>query len=226
MNSDQRSQAGRGEIPEHQSDHRNPHDAGVPSEARWTSRVTWHNTIFTAVVSVVCVVLGGFGGKFLWASPANNSTSAPLNVTINRLPDGIIEYPYQTLSGTVTGLQPGQMVWTFSQFASSDDPNNATKFYPDTGPCEVNEARHTWVCPKMVIGDPGSAGVGTYKIWVSVVSDEDALKITQKITCTDNAYELLQNPNANVSNCDMSVSDYSPPSVGSVNASTIAKRVD
>src|SRR5215831_6360193 len=181
----------------------------VSPDARFSSRATirsgWIAGISAIIAAVIAVVLTlAFGPN----TSSSSQGDVPLSVSIDHLPKNEISFPYQTLTGTVRGLKAGEMIWTFSQYPSSKNPNYASKFFPDTGPCVVNEAKHTWACNRMTIGDPGEVGV--YRIWVSVVSDEEALMISQKITCADNATLPPSQVQGNPFNCDTSVSGYDP----------------
>lgn len=181
-------------------------------------------TIIAAISAVLVGVWTGSPSKGANTIISGSSATAAeqLSVTIKPLRGGRINYPYQTLSGYVSGLGQGQEIWTFSQFPPSNNSNRKSLFYPDTGPCEVAKAKHTWTCTDMTIGDLDETG--TYEIWVSVISDQQALDLTQKITCASNAVKLRTDPAITSLGCDTSIAGFFPPNIDGAYADTIAER--
>lgn len=121
------------------------------------------------------VILAGAGvvGAIIQAHAGPASPAAPLgarSISIDPTKDGAISYP-TALEGDVSGLQPGEMVWTFNQPA--DNPEAVT--YPNSGPCVVDYDHKRWKCSHIYIGAP--PGRGGYRIWAAVVNERQAFDI-------------------------------------------------
>lgn len=141
-----------------------------------------------AVVAIVVALLSLGGNVFqgLTRSTTGHNSSAPVQVVLDPIQnpsDGSSINGYVDISGSVSGLKPGQMVWTFNEpYNSQGNPSGS--YFPNTGPCEVSG--DTWHCSHIAIGAVGGgpiAGLGRYRIWAAVVSDSDAFSIVTAIRC-------------------------------------------
>jgi hypothetical protein len=143
--------------------------------AKTARRNTWLTVIGGILVAAIT------GGLTYYAGHGSN-TGIPRPVSQLTLgsfgaPNGDSNIPWEvSLSGPVSGLKPGQMVWTFNEFLKTPGT-----YYPDTGPCAVNAG--TWRCDHVHIGTGGKDGLGKYRIWAVVVSSSDAFKIVATLRC-------------------------------------------
>jgi hypothetical protein len=129
------------------------------------------------------VLTGTITGLATYYASHNSSTSgasgsaSQLALGPFEAPNGDSNIPWTiSLSGPVSGLKPGQMVWTLNE--SLKTPGI---YYPDTGPCSVSAG--TWTCTDLHIGIEGKSGLGKYRIWAVVVSSSDAFEIVDEIRC-------------------------------------------
>lgn len=111
-------------------------------------------------------------------------SSAPVQLgPITSPVDGDQVGPYVNLRGSVSGLNPGQMVWTFFEpFTGRGRPTGA--YYPDRGPCPV--VGQAWACDHIGLGYTGTASkssIGQYIIWAVVVNSQEAFNIVSTIRC-------------------------------------------
>ncbi len=93
-----------------------------------------------------------------------------MSVTINAPDTGAIHY-VGSYSGTFSGLQPGQTIWTFNQPVGKNGDISPTTF-PDNGPCNVNLATKTWNCSDTYVGNPSDTG--TYRVCAAILSPAEA----------------------------------------------------
>ena len=102
-----------------------------------------------------------------WTSPLNGSTISHI---VN-------------LSGSVSGLKPGDMVWTFNEPLFPNARGGI--YYPDTGPCLVQS--ETWTCNSVAIGPKYTKDsrkvLGPYRIWAVVLDEADAFDVVARIRC-------------------------------------------
>jgi hypothetical protein len=143
-------------------------------------------TIIAAIIVAVASVAGVFfiGRATSGASPvptAPGASHSPASVVITEPPAGNTTFK-TTLSGDVSNLQSGQLIWTFVQAV-----NNNNSFSPDTypteGPCSVNYNNGTWICSGVYIGDPKDTG--TYRVCAAVVDSSDAFAIVELLEQTE-----------------------------------------
>ena len=114
--------------------------------------------------------------------PTTPAPSGPVKVTIDQAPGDIRRVAQlDTYTGTVRNLKRGQMVWLFNQplTTANGKPVDNTTIYADSGPCVVDEEAAGWTCQMIGVGEEGAAGVGRYKIWVSVVDESQAFELVQ-----------------------------------------------
>jgi hypothetical protein len=135
-------------------------------------------TRLTVIGGIVVALIAGFAAYY--AHGSNTNASEPVSqVTLGTFgaPNGDSNIGWTVdLSGSVSGLQTGQMIWTFNE--SLRTPGT---FYPDTGPCSVNA--DIWTCDGVHIGSEGKVGLGKYRIWAVVVSTSDAFNIVTTLRC-------------------------------------------
>ena len=140
---------------------------------------------WTAISAVIVALISLAGNIF--QAVHNNGGSTPTAVKPELGPFGPPNGDSNigqvvNLSGPVSGLARGQMVWTFNEPLR---PNGGTVF-PNTGPCEVSGK--TWTCNNIFIGESPTtrnpkAGQGRYLIWAAVVSEQDAFDIVSHLRC-------------------------------------------
>lgn len=91
-------------------------------------------------------------------------TIGPPTVKINDPAEGA-SVPYELdISGTATGLRPGEVVWLF------DHQDRDPELYPEDFPCPVEEDG-TWFCPDVIIGEENDDR--RYEV-VAVIADAEA----------------------------------------------------
>lgn len=133
--------------------------------------------IVAAVIAAAAGVVGGFIGNASTSGPgpgsaASNPKGRIVNTIVTITPPitGDIRFE-STLSGHVSDLQKGNMIWTFFQVIQSSgqvDPMT----YPTNGPCTVNFSKGTWACPDVYVGKQKDSG--TYRICVAVINFSEA----------------------------------------------------
>jgi hypothetical protein len=140
--------------------------------------------IGAAAAIVVAVV--GLGGTFLSGDKSSDpkatasvtgpspTPSPELAVTLNAIPKGRIAGAGDELTGTITGQGLNQMVWLYSErLEDRDGPVKVRDVFAKIGPCDVTGK--TWICSNVAVG-PKDNGQGTYRVWVTVVDDRQALQ--------------------------------------------------
>jgi hypothetical protein len=143
-------------------------------------------TIIAAVIlasgGVVGVVIGratASGGAS--ASTAPDASHGTASVTITEPPSGDVTFNTK-LSGNVSNLQRGELIWTFAQ-AVNNGGSFSPETYPTTGPCTVNYTNSTWICSNVYIGDTKDSG--TYRVCAAIVNFSDTFTIVQLLENTD-----------------------------------------
>jgi hypothetical protein len=141
-------------------------------------------------VAVVAPIVTGFVTRAHTVQPERTITASPpipapkpLRLAITSPTHGADVGKFINVTGSVTGLQPGDLIWTF------DEPYNANgrptgMFYPNLGPCPVDGT--TWRCDGIGLGDTGTAsstGVGQYIVWAVAVDSREAFNIVSTIRC-------------------------------------------
>ena len=137
----------------------------------------------------ILVALLALGGNVFLALHNGTTTQSPRvarKVVLGQIQtpsDGSSISGYIDISGSVSGLKPGEMVWTFNvPYNAQGAPSGS--YFPNTGPCNVESG--TWHCNHIAIGavGPGSShNLGRYDIWATVVSDSDAFSIVNTLRC-------------------------------------------
>lgn len=128
-------------------------------------------------LGTVILASAGVAGALIQAHAGSTTPAAPFGVrsiSIDPTKDGTISYP-TALEGDVSGLQPGEMVWTFNQ--PTDNP--AAVVYPNSGPCVVDYDHKRWRCSRTYIGAP--ADRGGFRIWAAVVNEEQAFETVEAL---------------------------------------------
>lgn len=154
--------------------------------ARIAAKSARSQTRWTAVGGVLVALIAAFA-TYLAAKPSDAGTSPPpaarLTIGWNNQQDGSDVGQFINASGPVSGLKRGELVWTFNQPLFPKGGNHL--YYPNTGPCAV--AAGTWTCNDIDIGGAGDEitkkGLGKYRVWVVVVSEQDAFGIVTHIRC-------------------------------------------
>src|ERR1700733_4579896 len=98
-----------------------PPGAPVSADAKEGARAVRHSALIASITALAVAAITGTTTYFIGRNTAPVKSDPPsesLSISIDPLDGGEIDYPYQTLTGSVTGLRAGQMVWTFSQFAT------------------------------------------------------------------------------------------------------------
>jgi hypothetical protein len=140
--------------------------------ARRTARLALVGVIIAPIITGVSIYLASHTSSANTAGQTDQLTLGPFGP-----PNGDSNIPWTiSLSGPVSGLRGGQVVWTFNE--SLAEPR---VYYPNTGPCSISTG--TWTCPILHIGAKGRAGIGKYRIWAVVVSSSDAFKIVDELRC-------------------------------------------
>jgi hypothetical protein len=159
--------------------------AGPPSgpspDAIAQSRSIWRSAWLQAASIVVAALIGA--AAVYQFGPRQSTTTAPpaLGVIISPSNDSTVGNPIPELSGRVSNLRPGEMVWTFNAPQSQGGA-----YYPNTGPCPVTGG--VWTCHNIYLGPAATPqnprlGNGNYVIWAVIVSDSDAFDIVTHLRC-------------------------------------------
>jgi hypothetical protein len=117
-------------------------------------------TIIGAAVGAVVTVGAGYLVN-LWTSRPPQIRSMAVD-WVGR--DG--EY---NIEGVVDNLEAGQLVWSYNQPLDASQPGS---LYPQPGPCPV-DASGRFSCDMGWAGEAGEEGA-TFRVWVAIVTDEDA----------------------------------------------------
>jgi hypothetical protein len=109
------------------------------------------------------------------SSTAANSAQSPGGITlgINGIENENSVGEYVNISGRVSGLWSGEMIWTFVKFVSGH------AYYPGP-PCSTGSG--TWTCDYVHVG-PVVHGLGSYQIFVVAVDEEEISDIMGRLTC-------------------------------------------
>jgi hypothetical protein len=136
------------------------------------------------IIAAIILAAGGVAGVAIGratasggasASTASDASHGAASVTITEPPTGDVKFN-TNLSGKVSKLQRGELIWTFAQPVNnggSFSPNT----YPTTGPCTVNYTNGTWICNNVYIGDVKDSG--TYRVCAAIVNSPDTFIIVQ-----------------------------------------------
>src|SRR3984893_4694575 len=146
-------------------------------------------TRWTALGGVVVALITGFT-TYLVAKPSDagapsSSASSTTRLTIgwNIPQNGSNVGQFINASGPVSGLKRGELIWTFNEPLFPKGGNGL--YYPNTGPCVVTSG--IWTCDNIDIGGAGNEiakkGLGPYRVWVVVVSEQDAFDIVTHVRC-------------------------------------------
>jgi hypothetical protein len=137
-------------------------------------------TIIAAIIlaagGVVGVIIGratASGGAS--ASTASDASHGAASVTITEPPSGDVRFN-TNLSGNVSKLQRGELIWTFAQPVNNDG-SFSPDTYPTTGPCTVNYTKGTWICSNVYIGDAKDSGA--YRVCAAIVNSPNTFIIVQ-----------------------------------------------
>jgi hypothetical protein len=156
-----------------------PEVEGQLKAAEIAAKTARRNTWLTVIGGILVALITGLTTYYA-GHGSNTGTSGPVSqLTLDPFgaPNGDSNIGWTvSLSGPVSGLRPGQMVWTFNE--PLQEPRT---YYPDTGPCSVSAG--TWTCDGVHIGVEGTAGLGKYRIWAVVVSTSDAFNIVNVLRC-------------------------------------------
>lgn len=151
------------------------------SVARWAAV----SAVIVALISIsanIFQVIHNNSGSGNSSPPASQLSLGPFEA-----PDGNSDIgQVVNLSGPISGLKVHQLVWTFNEPLT---PKSGV-YFPDTGPCTVSA--NTWTCDNIYIGESPTrqnpkAGLGPYRIWVVVVSEQDAFNIVNALRCQPTA---------------------------------------
>lgn len=166
--------------------------SGSPSSGEANAPGRRRRTVDAGLATIVaaCILAGGgVGGGFIGRATASGTTltsttpkatPAPASVTIAPPTTGDIPY-YSTLSGRVYNLQRGQLVWTFFQLVSVDG-SLGSQTYPTNGPCTVNYASQTWICPNAYIGKETDNEI--YRVCAAILNFSEAFAVVKLIENT------------------------------------------
>jgi hypothetical protein len=145
------------------------------------SKSVWRGAWIQGLSTVIAVIVG-FGLNYLVGPhPAAASSPPILGSFITPGNNDTIGNVVPTLSGHVSGLKPGEMVWTFNESQSQRNT-----YFPNSGPCEVSAG--VWTCHDIYIGPAASSknpnlGKGNYQIYAVIVTDQDAFDIVDHLRC-------------------------------------------
>ena len=120
-----------------------------------------------AIVTIVVNILGVEGGS-----------SGPIELTFENPPEGGTYSSPGTLSGRVTNLSPGEMVWTFNQKYDPKTGRLQLPFFANPGPCAVADGK--WSCEGVYVGDSTKDNGRQFAVWAAVVNEEQAQHIVGK----------------------------------------------
>lgn len=129
------------------------------------------------LLGTVIVAGAGLLGATIQAHREPAAPAAPIgprSISIDPTKDGTISYP-TALEGDISGLQPGEMVWTFNQ--PTDSPGAA--IYPNSGPCVVDYDHKRWKCSRIYIGAPSDHG--GFRVWAAVVNERQAFDTVEAL---------------------------------------------
>lgn len=152
------------------------------------ARSAQRNTRWTVVGAVVVALITGLTTYFATkssgpgGSSSASSSAAKLSFSLTNPADGSTVGQVVNVSGTVSGLSAGELIWTFNEPLIS----GSGTYFPNTGPCTVTG--DTWTCSGVDIGGPATLEnakdvLGPYRIWAVIVSTEDAFDIVAHIRC-------------------------------------------
>jgi hypothetical protein len=157
--------------------------AGSDPQAVATRRAAW----IGGICVVIAALIGVMGTLLTQHITSNGSPASGGQVTLGPFspPNGNsdVGQVLNNLNGSVSNLKNGQLVWVFNEPLKD---NKSHDIYPNVGPCPVS--RGTWTCNPIYIGSgplPNNPknGQGPYKIWVAVVSEQDAYDIVNHLLC-------------------------------------------
>ena len=140
----------------------------------------------TAYSVVAVAILSGLfnfiQAVFINHSSRDSSSNTKLVLgPISTPQDGGTVGEFVDVSGSVSGLKAGEMIWTFNEPLS---PKGGT-YYPNTGPCAVQSGK--WTCNDVAIGGTYKKGeqgtLGSYRIWAVVVGEQEASDIVRHLRC-------------------------------------------
>lgn len=162
----------------------NPGTVHKPKSVELTWRVWLLGTLGAAAITAG-------GGAIGHALSQNDGTSAANPPTISfsdqQPGDGAhVDRLVPILSGSVSDLQPGQMVWTFNASMS-----NPTLLYPNLGPCPVDG--NTWTCNDIYLGQDKDYCT-QFILWAVVVTDEQGYQNALTRESTSHSMTVAQPP--------------------------------
>ena len=116
-----------------------------------------------AIVTIVVSIVG-----------VGQRSAGSITFSIENPPEGGTYSSPGTISGRVTNLSPGEMVWTFNQKYDKTG-RLELPIFANPGPCPVTN--ETWRCENVYIGDSTKDNRRQFAVWASVVSEEQAKHI-------------------------------------------------
>jgi hypothetical protein len=152
------------------------------------ARSAQKTTKWTVAGAIVVALITGLTTYFV-AKPSASRVNSPalsspvkLSFSLTNPADGSSIGQVINVSGSVSGLDNGELIWTFNEPLA----DGGRTYFPNTGPCTV--AGDTWSCDQVDVGGPATPqapknGVGPYRIWAVIVSANDAFTIVNHIRC-------------------------------------------